>query len=182
MAKYTTTVPSGLGAGGSGLFPRGGDPSPLVAHVQGIQTALNASDDTASAIAAKAALVGSVGWNKEVPCPNAATVFAEFPVHVAKAAGTVLGVALTSADALVAHAANYVTITVARRRAGVSATIATFVSTPAPGGTGDWVAWVPIEAAVGNASIVAGDIITMVSTKSGAGVICPAWKITVTFS
>jgi hypothetical protein len=152
-------IPSNFGAGGVGIVPgsMGGVPS-LAAILTESQALANAGAYARTALPADAA---------------AGTATVEYPFYLAGTAGTVLGVSYVPAALVVADAANNATILIARRRAGVSAPIASLTTSIA--GTGNIAAFVAaVAAALTNTALAAGDVLTLAITKAGTGVTLPA--------
>lgn len=181
MATYNVSIPADFGAGGTGLVPSGGSAPSLRDHLLGVQTAINATDASANALAAKVTAVSGVKFVKEQPCAAPENVLAEFVFHQVKTAATVSVVEYIPSAALTANNTNYATFTLVRRRAGVAATIATLVTNIA--GTGDWVAFTSeVAASLANTNLLAGDLLTLAITKAGAGATVPAGVFVVTLS
>lgn len=174
MATVSLVIPADFGTGGTGIAPQNTLNPTLAEILAAFKTAINsnagASANTSGAKHVKDGADGAAG-----------TATTEVAFHVVKGTGTISAVEFVPSAALTADDTNFATITVARRRAGTSATIATLATTTA--GTGSWVAWISeVAASLTNATLAADDVITFAIAKSGTGVVVPSGTLFLTIA
>ena len=126
-------------------------------------------------------------WNKDAADGAAGTATAEHAVfrnrtHALK----VLGVTYIPDAALTGHDTNFATIIVRRRTAlGADGGIVATQTTKLTGGSGTWVAFVPVAiplAAPVNVDLAAGQSLTVEIAKAAAGVAVPAGSLLIALS
>lgn len=91
------------------------------------------------------------------------------------APGTLVEIILTPTASLDANDTDFATITVYARASGVRRVVGAITTQTT--GTGDWAADIPIGVTISAADVAASDILTFAITKSGAGVLVPAFSI-----
>ena len=116
---------------------------------------------------------------------SASTATSEVPLGMARRASKVVAAYFIPASTLTADDSNYATLTISKRAAGGgSKTTVASVSTTITGGSGNFVAWVPVPLTVvaADASVTALSQLSFEITKPGTGVVVPIGKLVVYLS
>lgn len=125
-----------------------------------------------------AATKDAIQWSK-VADASASTATAETPFYRATEAKTITALYITPGALLTADNTNYATITIQKRPATdytTPATVATLVTNVAGG---SWVAFTPKSlGTLTNATLAAGDVLTITIAKAGTGVSVPISTVT----
>jgi hypothetical protein len=122
-------------------------------------------------------------WSKEAADTALGTTTAERVVFTAPEDLTITEILLEPAAALTASDTNYATLTVSRRDAGGGNRVTIDSATTQTTGTGSWTAFstIPLDG-VSNASVAAGQKVTIEISKTGLGVVVPVMVVQIEYT
>jgi hypothetical protein len=116
-------------------------------------------------------------WDKSAVDGSASAATAEHTIFRAASDMTLNAVRYVPDAALTADNTNYATITVKRRNADGTGAVTLASVTTQITGSGNWSQWVAVNIPVVNASVSAGQIVTVGIAKAGTGVAVPAGQL-----
>jgi hypothetical protein len=120
-------------------------------------------------------------WRRELADVASGDILGETLVGEIVESGTASAVLLRPLAALVADDSAFATVNVYKRTAGGARSLVATLTTKtiSGGGAGSWARDVHLALVIASATVLAGDEVTAEITKSGAGVIVPAFDLSV---